>query len=127
MKVNIKATNTALTLALKTFVEQKIGALDKFISHSDGGIQAWVEIGLTTKGQKSGDIYRAEIQIPVPHIEKSVRAEARHTDLYTAIENARDLMKMELQKTKDKKISLARRGARIIKNTLKFFRNNNSF
>lgn len=116
----------ALTPALKTFVEQKIGTLGKFISHPDGGIQAWVEIGLTTKGQKSGDIYRAEVQIPVPHIDKGVRVEARHTDLYTAIENAKDLMKIELQKTKDKKISLARSGARIIKNTLKFFRSDNS-
>ncbi len=121
MKVNIKATNMALTPALKTFVEQKIGTLGKFISHPDGGIQAWVEIGLTTKGQKSGDIYRAEIQIPIPHFDRSVRVEARHTDLYTAIENARDLMKMELQKTKDKKISLSRRGARILKDTLRFF------
>ncbi len=111
----------ALTPALKTFVEQKIGTLGKFISHPDGGIQAWVEIGLTTKGQKSGDIYRAEIQIPIPHFDRSVRVEARHTDLYTAIENARDLMKMELQKTKDKKISLSRRGARILKDTLRFF------
>lgn len=116
----------ALTPALKTFVEQKIGSLDKFISHPDGGIQCWVEIGLTTKGQKSGDIYRAEIQISVPHIEKAVRTETRHTDLYTAIESAKDLMKMELQKTKDKKISLARSGARIIKNALRFFRSDNS-
>lgn len=123
----------ALTPALKTFVEQKISTLDKFISHPDGGIQvmptgrqAWVEIGLTTKGQKSGDIYRAEVQISVPHIEKGVRVEARHIDLYTAIESAKDLMKMELQKTKDKKISLSRRGARILKDTLRFFTGSSS-
>ena len=120
MRVNIKATNMVLTSALKNFIVQKISNLDKFISHSDAGIQAWVEIGLTTKGQKSGDIYRAEIQIPVPHFDRTVRVEARHTDLYTAIENAKDLMKMELQKTKDKKISLSRRGARLLKNILKY-------
>ena len=126
MKVNLKATNIDLTQALKDFVEKKISGLDKFISHPDGGIQAWVEIGMTTKGQQSGDIYRAEIQITVPHVDKGVRVESTSTDLYAAIEEARDEMKVELRRIKDKKISLARQGSRAIKNALKFFMGNNS-
>ncbi|MBU3926089.1 ribosome-associated translation inhibitor RaiA [Patescibacteria group bacterium] len=126
MKVNIKATNIKLTPALKTLIEHKIGNLDKFISHPDGGIQAWVEVGMTTKGQQSGEIYRAEIQITIPHVDKGVRVESTSTDLYAAIEQAKDEMKVELRRLKDKKISLSRYGARIIKDTLKFFKRENS-
>ncbi|MEW5907594.1 MAG: ribosome-associated translation inhibitor RaiA [Patescibacteria group bacterium] len=118
MRVNIKATGIKLTPALTDFIERKIGSLDKFISH-DGGVQVWAEVGVTTQHHKSGKIFRAEIQIPLPHIKDGLRVETTNIDLYTAVEDARDEIKNELQKIKEKKISLTRRGARIFKNLTK--------
>lgn len=119
MKVNIKATDIKLTPDIKNFIEKKIESLRKFISHPDGSIQAWVEISRITRHHRTGDIYRAEIQITVPHIKKGIRAESTHSDLYTAIEDARSEIKKEIQKLKEKKISLVRWGARIFKDLIK--------
>jgi ribosomal subunit interface protein len=122
MNINIKATNMELTPAIKDFIEKKIKGLEKFIGHPDGGIYATVEVGMTTRHHQSGNIFRAEIQIDVPHLMKGARAESLHADLYTAIEDAKDLMKLELSKGKEKKISLARRGARAFKRFIPFLR-----
>lgn len=114
MKINIKATNLELRSEMKSFVEEKVGSLAKFISHPDGGIQSWVELEMS-KHPKKGNVFRAEIQIAVPHVKEMVRTESSSSDLRTAIDDARDLMKLELQKNKDRKISLSRQGARAVK------------
>lgn len=118
MKINIKATNLELKAEIKNYIEEKVGSLAKFISHPDGGIQAWMELEMS-KHPKKGNVYRTEIQVAVPHIKEMVRTESSSSDLRTAIDDARDLMKLELQKNKDRKISLSRRGARIFKRFLK--------
>jgi ribosomal subunit interface protein len=115
MQINIKATNIELTPAIKDFTEKKISGLGKFLGRDDEAVKAFVEVGTTTRHHHSGDIFRAEIQISTPHMEKGMRTEAVDDDLYTAIEKAKDEMKLELVKIKDKKISLVRRGARAFK------------
>lgn len=120
MQINIKATNIELTPAIRDFTEKKVGGLEKFIGRADGAIKAYVEVGMTTRHHSAGNIFRAEIQITVPHIEKGIRIEAVDDDLYTAIEKAKDEMKLELAKLKDKKISLVRRGARALKEFIRF-------
>ncbi|NUQ57563.1 MAG: ribosome-associated translation inhibitor RaiA [Candidatus Paceibacter sp.] len=120
MKVNIKVTNMQLTPQITDYAEKKVGGLDKFISRMDESVQAWVEIGRTTAHHLKGDVYRAEIQIRVPHNPKGARVEATHEDLYAAIDEAYGLMKLELEKIKDKKISVVRRSARIFKKFIPF-------
>ena len=104
-----------LTPAIRDFTEKKINGLGKFIGRDDEAVKAFVEVGATTHHHHLGNIFRAEIQISIPYIEKRIRTEAVDDNLYTAIEKAKDEMKMELAKIKDKKISLVRRGARAFK------------
>ena len=120
MKINIKATNFELTPAIKEYIEEKIGGLEKFIHNPDDSVQAWVEVGLTTRHHQKGDIYRAEIQIRLPRVENGIRTESEQEDLYTAIDDARNEMKLELLKVKGKKRSLALRGARLFKRLVPF-------
>ena len=115
MNINIKATNMELTPAIRDFTEKKISGLAKFIGRDDEAVKVFVEVGTTTRHHHSGDIFRAEIQITAPRLEKGIRTEAIDNDLYTAIEKAKDEIKLELTKTKDRKISLVRRGARAFK------------
>lgn len=121
MQISIKATNMELTPAIRDFTEKKVGGLGKFIGRADGAIKAFVEVGMTTRHHSTGNIFRAEIQITIPRVEQGIRTEALNDDLYTAIEDAKDQMKLELIKVKDKKISLVRRGARALKEFIRFW------
>lgn len=120
MKIDIKATNIELTPTIQDYVNKRVGSLEKFIRPEDTGAQAWVEIGKTTMGQRKGDVFRAEIQFRLTVQDGDMRTEAEETDLYAAIDIARDDMKRVLSRAKDKRKSLIKRGARIIKKLVSF-------
>ncbi len=116
MNINIKATNIELTSAIKNYVEKKIGGLEKFV---DANTQAFVEIGKTTKHHRTGNVYRAEVQMQIPGRD-SVRVEVNNNDLYAAIDIARVETKEKLVQTKEKRKSLIRQGAKFIKKIIPF-------
>ena len=122
MNINLKATNFELTPAIREYAEKRVNGLEKFIKMNDESVQAWVEVGRTTAHHLKGDIYRAEIQIHISHYGKGVRAEATSETLNEAIDGAHDKIKLELEKVKDRKISLIRKGARAIKNLIPFLK-----
>lgn len=122
MNINLKVTNFELTPALREYAEKRVNGLEKFIRRTDESVQAWVEVGRTTAHHGKGDIYRAEIQIHIPHYKKGVRAEDTRETLNEAIDGAHDKIKLELEKIKDRKISLVRRGARAFKKLIPFLK-----
>jgi len=121
MNINIKTTGIELTPAISDYVTKKVESLEKFVGSvkKDAEVQAWVEVGMTTKHHEQGNIFRAEIQIRLPHA--SVRTEAEAEDLYTAIDKVRDEMQREIKKAHGKQITKFRAGARKIKETLTGF------
>ena len=122
MNINLKATNFELTPAIREYAEKKVNGLEKFIRRMDESVQAWVEVGRTTEHHFKGDVYRAEIQIHIPHYGRGVRVEDTRETLNEAIDGAHDKIKLELEKIKDRKISLVRRGARAFKNLIPFLK-----
>lgn len=122
MNINLKTTNFELTSIIREYAEKKVNSLEKFIKTTDESVQAWVEVGKTTNHHNKGDVYRAEIQIRVPHYGKGIRAEATNETLNEAIDEAHDKIKLELEKVKDRKISLIRKGARKIKSWVPFLK-----
>ena len=122
MNINLKATNFELTPAIREYAEKKVNGLEKFIRITDESVQAWVEVGRTTAHHFKGDVYRAEIQIHIPHYGRGVRAEDTRETLNEAIDGAHDKVKLELEKVKDRKISLVRKGARAFKNLIPFLK-----
>lgn len=103
MKINIKATNLDLTSALKEYIEEKIGALAKFVKRWDleGVVEIWLEVGRTTKHHNKGDVFRAEADVRLPG--KILRAEEADSDVRVAVDRVRDKLKKEIEKYKAKK------------------------
>ncbi len=121
MTINIKATNTELTPAISTYVEEKVLGLDKFIVADDPeSVLANVEIGLNTKHHQSGKIYRAEINLHIGG--KYIRAVSEQEDLYAAIDDMRDQVSREITSFRNKKRDLFRRGGAVVKDFLKGFK-----
>ena len=118
MNINLKSLNIELTPQIRDYVDKKVNGLEKFIHRVDESVQAWVEVSKTTNHHQKGDVFRVYIQIHLPHYAKGVRAEATHESLNAAIDDAHDQIKLELEKAKEKKISLARRGSRLFKKIL---------
>lgn len=122
MRINIKGTNLELTPSIYTYIEKKIGELERFIqnigdNNFEGGsetVEAWVEVGKTTRHHNKGDVFRAELQIRLPGTE-GVRAVVEEWDLYQAIDKVKEEMQGQLKKYKGKQIEKTKRGARLFK------------
>lgn len=115
----IKATNTTLTPAIISYVESKLSksALGKFSGHTKI-LDVNVEIGKTTEHHNHGEIFRAEINVSVKG--RVLRASSDKEDMYSAIDDVHNEIVEILRDTKEKKDALWRRGARSIKNILRW-------
>lgn len=100
MNINIKATGIDLTPALKTFITDKVGSIDRFVRGE--GAEAFVEVARTTNHHKKGDVFSAEIQIIIPG-EEGILAKAEEWDVHRAVNKAKDEVKGRLKSTKEKK------------------------
>jgi len=101
MQINIKATNLDLTPALKDYIEAKIGSLSKFLQRfeAEGVVEAWVEVGRTTRHHQKGNVFRAEADLRLPG--KVLRAEDEDFDVRAAIDKIKDRLKREIERYKD--------------------------
>lgn len=121
MQIKIKTTNIEMTDAISSYVEEKLQSLEKFaVPHDEENPLLYVEVGKTTNHHQSGDVYRAEVTMNVRG--KQFRAVSKKEDLYAAIDDMRTELMRELTSHKTKERSLARRGAGMIKNLLRFGR-----
>ena len=122
MNIKIKGTGMELTPAITAYIEKKISGLKKFLAKisGDGDILARVEVGIITKHHKTGDIFRAELNLSAG--KKKWRAVSIKNDLYAAIDDMRAEMEREVVSRKDKDIDLARKNAASAKSLLKNFK-----
>lgn len=116
MKINTKATNISLTPSISEYVEKKINMLEKFFAGSDEVLVS-VEVGKVTRHHKSGDIFRAEIQIVDGG--EVYYAAAETEDLYSSIDEVKDEVISSMTSKKKKAVRLVRKGGAQIKNLLK--------
>lgn len=121
MNINIKATNMDLTDAIRDYAEKRVESLGKFLSDGGDNVQVQIEVGKTSNHHKSGDIFRAEINLSLAGNATQFRAEAETADLYAAIDMARDELEVELKRYKGKKEALYKRGAKTLKSLMKRF------
>lgn len=111
MILNIKATQVELTPALKEYVEQKIGSLDRFLKRweHEGEIEAWIEVGRTSRHHHKGDVFRAEVTVRMPQ-KKVLRADDENMDVRTAIDMVRDKVFQEIKKYREREEAKRRPG-----------------
>lgn len=122
MKIDIKSMGLDLTPALKEYIEEKVGSLDHFISdkrrsgpeaRSHASVEAFVEIARTTKHQRQGEVFRAEVNLRIGGV--MLRAQNQDWDIRIAVDAVREELKNELLKEKGIFESKFKRGARLLK------------
>ena len=114
MNIIVKTKNFELTPALREFIEEKIGSLQKYFdllqTKDDPAlvptIEAAVEVGKTTLHHRKGDICRAEVLIAF-HGNK-LRAAESADDLEKAIVAVRDDLQRQITDFKEKMLDSSR-------------------
>jgi ribosomal subunit interface protein len=120
---NLKGTNLTVDEKTRDYLEQKLNSLERLLSSSDhSSIKCQAELGKITDHHASGKIFRAEINLSVGGA--MFRAVAEEVSLESAIDVAKDDLKRELGKHKDKGQSILRRSGARIKQFLRFGREN---
>ena len=117
MRTNIQTKNLELTDAIRNYVDEKIGSLDKLLPDSDDPVIA-VELSKERGDQKNGDeLFKAEINLT--GASRRGFAEAFAADLYAAIDEVKDIMMRELRDQKERTVDTNRKGAREAKAALR--------
>ena len=116
MRIDIKGTQLELTPSLKTFINQKIGAVGKLLSklEREGELTLFFEVARTTRHHRHGDVFYAEATLAIPG-GGTIRIEENDADARVAIDRVRDRLKLEIQKQKDRtseRIVRSRKNAR---------------
>lgn len=93
MKYNIRGERVEITPSIKSYIEDKIGKLDKYFEDPET-ISANVVIKVRGKEQK--------IEITVPTLQFTLRSEESHSDLYAAIDLTVDKLERQIRKNKTK-------------------------
>jgi putative sigma-54 modulation protein len=117
MKITIKATGLDLTPSIKEYVEKRTETLAKFLHTDSDAVLAEIEIGMTSRHHKSGNVFRAEINISFEG--KTLYAESQKDDLYAAIDEMKDKMERECVSLKNKRRTLAKKGEAVIKKIIR--------
>jgi len=115
MNIIIKTKNFQLTPSLREFAEEKISSLERYFDFfqtaDDPGlkskIDAIIELGKTTAGQRKGNIFRAEVLITF-HRNK-IRAAESADDLEKAVVAARDNLQRQITDFKEKLLDKTRK------------------
>ena len=97
MRVDIKATNMDLTEAIKSYVSEKLGGLDKYFDNIQ---QIDVEVGKTTNHHNKGEIFFCEVNVSVPRTLLRYREET--DDMYKAVNTCKKGVQQKLKEYKEK-------------------------
>jgi len=118
MNIDIKTTHIDLTPSIRAYVEEKLNVLaGKLVDSDDTSAYAQVEVGTGGKHHKSGDVFRAEINVHTRY--GDFRVVEKKGDLYAAIDMAKDTMFREMRRAKTKKVDQSRRGGLSFKRMLR--------
>lgn len=120
MQINLKTSGSiALTSELRAFAELKVRKLEQLLDDRDTSALVDVELGTSVGGQKTGDLYRAEINLQ--YAGGFVRSEAVRETMHHAIDVSVAEARTELRKKVGRKRDLMRRGALKVKKLFRRF------
>jgi putative sigma-54 modulation protein len=119
MNLSIKSTNMDMTEAIRDYIYKRLDGLEKLAGNPESELQVGVEVGKTTNHHKSGNIFRAEVNLRLDG--KELYAASELDDLYSAIDAVRDQIVREVKHAKDKRRSAIREGGQKAKAFIKNF------
>jgi putative sigma-54 modulation protein len=102
MHVSVSSTNVDLTEALKVYIAKKLLPLEKYLVSFEKGseLHMKVEVARSTKHHKKGDVFYAELTLPLPG--SVLRVEQHGEDIRVAIDEAKKRLKVEIDRFKQK-------------------------
>lgn len=122
MRITVRRKNIdALTPSLEEYIEKKIiQPVKKLLaSYADGDLPVLdIEVGRTTKRHRKGMVYHAQATLAIG--KKILRAEVENEDVRAACDLLKEELEREIEKHKDRNLSLLKRGARRLKKLLNF-------
>lgn len=111
MRLTIKGTDYKLTDDVQTYIERRLGGLEKFLPKIDpDSVLCRVEIGRTTKHHQKGPVFRAEANLDI--LGQVWRSEGESDDVYAAIDEVHEELMREIVSRKGKMIDKNRRRQR---------------
>jgi ribosomal subunit interface protein len=101
MRLTTKYTNLDHSPILDQYINEKFSKLERLVEKFDleGAVEARVEVARTTKHHQKGPVYRAEINLKLPH--KLLRADQEDWDIRVAIDQTKDKIEREVIKYKE--------------------------
>ncbi|GGM35348.1 ribosomal subunit interface protein [Paraliobacillus quinghaiensis] len=93
MKYNIRGENVEVTGAIKSYIEKKVGKLERYF---DTPPTSDVNVNLSVYNEEQ------QIEVTIPMTNLLLRAEEQHTDLYAAIDLVVDKLERQIRKYKTK-------------------------
>ena len=118
MHITITGVHIEITDAIREYVNTRLSSLDKYSVKGDTSATISVELSKTSAHHSHGDVFQVEAQAHVKGMSFNVKAVRE--DLYSAIDEIRDMLAREFTEQKDKRISLFKKGAHKLKKLLKF-------
>jgi putative sigma-54 modulation protein len=128
MQINLQGKNIELTEVIKDYVSKRVTNLEKLLANIEtkkGEARVNFEVVKTTNHHKSGEIFHASCMIKIGGNE--FYGESDHEDLYSAIDEVKETLFNDIQKNKDRKQTLFKRGAKSVKKMLKGLSKRNPF
>lgn len=128
MQINLQGKNMELTEAIKDYALKRVTNLGKLLSSIEkngGEVMVNLEVGQSTKHHKSGVIFHSDCLVNING--KKFYSESDNEDLYATIDAVKDSLFNEIEKNKNRKQTLFRRGASSIKKMLKGLSDRNPF
>jgi ribosomal subunit interface protein len=122
INIHIRGNAMSLTPVIEEYIHKKSASFEKYVEVGSSA-DLHVEVGKTTAHHKQGDVFRAEFDLKIDG--KQFRSVAETTELYAAIDIAKDEMLEEIRSNKDKSETLFRRGARRVKDIVRGFYKSN--
>ncbi len=102
MRIETKGTALIITSALQEYIEKKFKGLERFVKRYEkqGEVRLHLEVARTTKHHRHGPVFYAEAMLYVGN--NVLRAEKTSEDARSAIDGAKDILKQELLRYKEK-------------------------
>lgn len=128
MQINLQGKNLELTEAIKDYVQKRVTNLEKLLANIEaqkGEARVSFEVVKTTNHHKAGEIFHASCNIVIDG--RKFYAESDNEDLYSAIDEVKEILFKEIEKNKDRRQTLMKRGAASVKKMLKGLSKRNPF
>jgi ribosome-associated translation inhibitor RaiA len=111
MKINTKYTQFKPAVDIEEYAQEHFGQVEHFLKsfEKQGEITMFVEIGRSTKHHKKGDVFFAEAMFETTPGGKTLRATDSQPDIRMAIVSAKEKIKKEVRRYKDKLVESKRR------------------